>query len=295
MSARIIDGSAIAAAVRSEIKAEVERLKAEHGVVPGLATVLIGDDPASATYVRNKRRACAEVGIQSFGYELPATISQDDLLQLLSELSARCDVHGILVQLPLPSHIDARRVVEAIPVQKDVDGFHPANLGLLGVKGAHVPFAPCTPQGCVELLERSGVQIGGRRAVVLGRSTIVGLPTALMLLARDATVTICHSKTPNIAQVTRSADILVAAIGRPRFVTADMVKPDAVVIDVGINRLADPSDPRGFRLVGDVDFDEVREVASAITPVPGGVGPMTIAMLLRNTLRAALNQLTAAC
>jgi len=295
MSARIIDGSAIAAAVRSEIKAEVERLKAEHGVIPGLATVLIGDDPASATYVRNKRRACAEVGIQSFGYELPATISQDELFQLLSELSARCDVHGILVQLPLPSHIDARRVVEAIPIQKDVDGFHPANLGLLGVKGAHVPFAPCTPQGCVELLERSGVQIGGRRAVVLGRSTIVGLPTALMLLARDATVTICHSKTPNIAQVTRSADILVAAIGRPRFVTADMVKPDAVVIDVGINRLADPSDPRGFRLVGDVDFDEVREVASAITPVPGGVGPMTIAMLLRNTLRAALNQLTAAC
>lgn len=272
MSARIIDGSAIAAAVRSEIKAEVERLKAEHGVIPGLATVLIGDDPASATYVRNKRRACAEVGIQSFGYELPATISQDELLQLLSELSARCDVHGILVQLPLPSHIDARRVVEAIPIQKDVDGFHPANLGLLGVKGAHVPFAPCTPQGCVELLERSGVQIGGRRAVVLGRSTIVGLPTALMLLARDATVTICHSKTPNIAQVTRSADILVAAIGRPRFVTADMVKPDAVVIDVGINRLADPSDPRGFRLVGDVDFDEVREVASAITPVPGGLG-----------------------
>ncbi len=294
MSAKVIDGTAIAALVRAEIKAEVQRLQADRGVTPGLATILIGDNPASATYVRNKRRACEEVGIRSFGYELPATTTEDELLGLLGELSARHDVHGILVQLPLPSHIDAQRIVEAIPPEKDVDGFHPANLGLLGVKGAQAMFAPCTPQGCIELLERSSVQISGRRAVVLGRSTIVGLPTALMLLARDATVTICHSKTPNIAQVTRSADILIAAIGRPRFVTADMVKPDAVVIDVGINRLADPNSQRGFRLVGDVDFEEVREVASAITPVPGGVGPMTIAMLLKNTLRAALRQLAAA-
>lgn len=292
MSAKVIDGVAIAATVRAEIEAEVRRLKAERGITPGLATVLVGDDPASATYVRNKRRACAEVGINSFGYELPVTATQDDLLCLLAELSARPDVHGILVQLPLPSHIDARRVLGAIPLHKDVDGFHPVNLGLLGVRGAQAPFAPCTPQACIELLERSGAQISGRRAVVLGRSTIVGLPVALMLLARDATVTICHSKTPNVAQITRSADILIAAIGRPRFVTADMVKPDAVVIDVGINRVNDPGNPRGFRLVGDVDFDEVQEVAAAITPVPGGVGPMTIAMLLRNTLRAATNQHT---
>jgi 5,10-methylene-tetrahydrofolate dehydrogenase/methenyl tetrahydrofolate cyclohydrolase len=290
MSAKIIDGAAIAAAVRAEVKAEVLRLDAERGIIPGLATVLVGDDPASATYVRNKQRACAEVGIHSFGYELPAMTTEDALLCLIGELSARHDVHGILVQLPLPSHIDARRVVAAIPAEKDVDGFHPANLGLLGVKGAHIPFAPCTPQGCVELLERSAVQISGRRAVVLGRSTIVGLPVALMLLARDATVTICHSKTPNVAQIARGADILIAAIGRPRFVTADMVKPGAVVIDVGINRVEDPTSTRGFRLVGDVDFDEVHEVAAAITPVPGGVGPMTIAMLLRNTLRAATNQ-----
>ena len=294
MSARVIDGAAIAAAVRAEIKTEVQRLQAERGVTPGLATVLVVDNPASATYVRNKRLACAEVGINSFGYELPATTTQDELLRLLAELSVRPDVHGILVQLPLPSHMDARRVLSTIPLHKVVDGFHPVNLGLLGVRDAQAPFAPCTPQACIELLERSGAQISGRRAVVLGRSAIVGLPVALMLLARDATVTICHSKTPNVAQVTRSADILIAAIGQPRFVTADMVKPDAVVIDVGINRVADPSSPRGFRLVGDVDFDEVREVASAITPVPGGVGPMTIAMLLRNTLHAATNQGAAA-
>ncbi|MCL6509868.1 MAG: bifunctional methylenetetrahydrofolate dehydrogenase/methenyltetrahydrofolate cyclohydrolase FolD [Anaerolineae bacterium] len=288
--AQIIDGAAIAAAIRTEIKEEVARLQAEHGVTPGLATVLIGDDPASATYVRNKRRACAEVGIASFGYELPAATSQDEVLRLLRELGSREDVHGILVQLPLPDHMNEAEVLAAVPLTKDVDGFNPINLGLLGVKGRQAPFAPCTPQGCIELLDRSGIRIAGRRAVVLGRSAIVGLPVALMLLARDATVTICHSKTPNIASVTRSADILIAAIGKPRFVTGDMVKPGVVVIDVGINRVADTNSPRGSRLVGDVDFDEVSEEAAAITPVPGGVGPMTIAMLLKNTLIAARRQ-----
>lgn len=288
--AQIIDGAAIAAAIRTEIKEEVARLQAEHGVTPGLATVLIGDDPASATYVRNKRRACAEVGIASFGYELPAATTQDEVLRLLRELGSREDVHGILVQLPLPAHMNEAEVLAAVPLTKDVDGFNPINLGLLGVKGRQAPFAPCTPQGCIELLDRSGIRIAGRRAVVLGRSAIVGLPVALMLLARDATVTICHSKTPNITSVTRSADILIAAIGKPRFVTGDMVKPGVVVIDVGINRVADANSPRGSRLVGDVDFDEVSEEAAAITPVPGGVGPMTIAMLLKNTLIAARRQ-----
>ncbi len=285
--ATIIDGAAIAATIRTEIKEAVARLKAEHGLTPGLATILVGEDPASATYVRNKRKACAEVGITSFGYELPASVTQEEVMRLLQELGARDDVHGILVQLPLPAHLNEAEVLAAVPLQKDVDGFNPINLGLLGVKGRQVPFAPCTPQGCIELLDRSGIRIAGRRAVVLGRSTIVGLPVALMLLARDATVTICHSKTPNIASTTRTADILIAAIGKPRFVTGDMVKAGVVVIDVGINRVADASSPRGSRLVGDVDFDEVSEEASAITPVPGGVGPMTIAMLLRNTLIAA--------
>lgn len=285
--AKIIDGAAIAATIRAEIKAAVARLQAERGVTPGLATVLVGDDPASATYVRNKRKACAEVGIASFGYELPESTTQDELMRLLRDLGAREDVHGILVQLPLPAHLDERAVLAAVPLHKDVDGFNPVNLGLLGVKGQQAPFAPCTPQGCIELLERSDIRIAGRRAVVLGRSTIVGLPVALMLLARDATVTICHSKTPNIASITRAADILIAAIGKPRFVTGDMVKAGVVVIDVGINRIPDASNPRGSRLVGDVDFDEVSEEASAITPVPGGVGPMTIAMLLKNTLIAA--------
>ncbi|MCS7055921.1 MAG: bifunctional methylenetetrahydrofolate dehydrogenase/methenyltetrahydrofolate cyclohydrolase FolD [Thermoflexales bacterium] len=285
--ATIIDGAAIAATIRAEIKDEVARLKAEHGVTPGLATVLVGDNPASATYVRNKRKACAEVGIASFGYELPAHTTQDELMRLVHELGARDDVHGILVQLPLPAHLDEQAILSAVPLHKDVDGFNPVNLGLLGVKGRRPPFAPCTPQGCIELLDRSGIRIAGRRAVVLGRSAIVGLPVALMLLARDATVTICHSQTPNLASITRTADILIAAIGKPRFVTGDMVKAGVVVIDVGINRVTDAGDPRRARLVGDVDFDEVSESAAAITPVPGGVGPMTIAMLLRNTLVAA--------
>lgn len=286
-TAKIIDGTAIAAAIRAEIKAEVAAFQAATGVAPGLATILIGDDVASATYVRNKRKACAEVGIASFGYELPADVSGEEVLRLVNELGARPDVHGILVQLPLPAHLDPDRILAAIPLAKDVDGFHPSNLGLLGVKGKHATFEPCTPKGCIELLVRSGIQIAGKRAVVLGRSTIVGLPVALMLLARDATVTICHSKTPKLASIVREGEIVIAAIGRARFVTGDMIRPGAVVIDVGINRVSDPTAKNGYRLVGDVDFDEVSEEAAAITPVPGGVGPMTIAMLLRNTLTAA--------
>ena len=285
--ANMIDGTAISAAIRAEIKTQVEQLKATSGITPGLATVLIGDNPASAAYVRSKRKACADLGINSFGYELPATASQAEAIALVQELAERADVHGILVQLPLPSHINDQVVLAAVPLDKDVDGFHPSNIGKLGLKGREPAFAPCTPRGCIELLDRSGIAIAGRRAVVLGRSAIVGLPVALMLLARDATVTVCHSKTADLPGVTREADILIAAIGRPRFVTAAMVKPGAAVIDVGINRVPDATKKSGSALVGDVDFDAVSQVASAITPVPGGVGPMTITMLMQNTLTAA--------
>ena len=283
----IINGTEIAAAIRAEVKTGIAELQAERGIVPGLATVLVGDDPASHAYVRSKHKACLEVGMTSFGYVLPAETTQDELLALVHELAGRSDVHGILVQMPLPRQINEDAIIQAIPVGKDVDGFHPANLGLLGVKGKSALFEACTPQGCIELLQRSGIEIAGKRAVVLGRSTIVGLPAALMLLRRDATVTICHSRTPNLPKVTREADILIAAIGRAKFVTADMVKPGAAVIDVGINRITDPGTKSGTRLVGDVDFEAVSPIAGAITPVPGGVGPMTIAMLLRNTLIGA--------
>jgi methylenetetrahydrofolate dehydrogenase (NADP+)/methenyltetrahydrofolate cyclohydrolase len=285
--AQIIDGVRIAADIREEVARGVAQLKQAHGVIPGLATVLVGDDPASHAYVRSKRKACAEAGIASIHHELPADVSQEDLMALLHELAARADVHGILVQLPLPKHLDADAVLGAVPAHKDVDGFHPANLGLLGVKGKRPPFAPCTPAGCIELIERSGHAIAGKHAVVIGRSTIVGLPAAMMLLARDATVTICHSRTADLPAMVRQADIIIAAIGRAHFVTADMVKPGAVVIDVGINRVADAQAAKGYRLTGDVDYAAVEPVAGAITPVPGGVGPMTIAMLLKNTLTAA--------
>lgn len=285
--ANIIDGTAIAAAIRAEIKTEVEQLKTTSGITPGLATVLIGDNAASASYVRSKRKACAELGLTSFGYELPATTSQTEALALVQELAERADVHGILVQLPLPPQINDQVVLAAVPLHKDVDGFHPSNIGKLGLKGRAPTFAPCTPRGCIELLDRSGITIAGKRAVVLGRSAIVGLPVSLMLLARDATVTVCHSKTDDLPSVTREADILIAAIGRARFVTANMVKQGAAVIDVGINRIPDATRKSGSLLVGDVDFDAVSQVASAITPVPGGVGPMTITMLMQNTLTAA--------
>jgi 5,10-methylene-tetrahydrofolate dehydrogenase/methenyl tetrahydrofolate cyclohydrolase len=287
MSAKIIDGKAIAATIRGEIKAEVEAMQAQYGKVPGLATVLVGERRDSQSYVRMKKKACAEVGITSFGHDLPADISQQELLQIVRDLNANPDVHGILVQLPLPDHIDEEEILSAVSLEKDVDGFHPINIGRLSMKRRDPLFIPCTPKGCIELLLRTGVEIEGKRAVVLGRSNIVGLPVSMLLLHRNATLTICHSRTKDLPGVVREADILVVAVGRAEMVRGDWVKPGAVVIDVGMNSVDDPTRERGYRLVGDVAFDEVKEVASAITPVPGGVGPMTIAMLLRNTMDSA--------
>ncbi len=286
MTARIIDGKAIAAEIRQEIKAEVARLREQYDQVPGLATVLVGDDPASATYVRMKGRACEEVGIYSVKPTLPADATQEQVEGLVRELNADPRIHGILVQLPLPSHLDEEAVLSTISLEKDVDGFHPVNIGRLAMKGRKPLFVPCTPLGIMELLKRTEVSLEGSRAVVLGRSNIVGLPVSFLLLHANATVTVCHSRTRDLPSVTREADVLVAAVGRPQMVRRDWVKPGAVVIDVGISRVEDPSRKSGYRLVGDVAFDEVKEVASAITPVPGGVGPMTIAMLLQNTLQA---------
>ena len=287
MTARIIDGQAIAAAIREEVKADVEQLKARHDLTPGLATVLVGERPDSQTYVRMKTRACAEAGINSFGHDLPEDISQDALLAIVQELNANPAIHGILVQLPLPAHIDEEAILAAVSLEKDVDGFHPINIGRLSMKRRAPLFVPCTPKGCIELLDRSGIEIEGKQAVVLGRSNIVGLPVAMLLLHRNATLTICHSRTQNLPDVVRQADILIAAVGRAEMVRGDWIKPGAAIIDVGINPVDDPTKKRGYRLVGDVAFDEAREVASAITPVPGGVGPMTIAMLLRNTTDSA--------
>ncbi len=287
MSAQIIDGKAIAETVRGEVKAEVEVMRARYGKVPGLATVLVGERKDSQSYVRSKKKACAEVGMASLGSDLPADTSQDELLKVVRDLNANPDVHGILVQLPLPAHIDEEEILAAISIEKDVDGFHPLNIGRLSMKRREPLYVPCTPRGCIELLIRTGVPIEGKRAVVLGRSNIVGLPVAMLLLHRNATLTICHSRTKDLPGVVREADILIAAVGRAEMVRRDWVKPGAVVIDVGINSVDDPTNPKGYRLVGDVAFDEVKEVASAITPVPGGVGPMTIAMLLRNTMDGA--------
>lgn len=287
MSAQIIDGNVIAERMQAEIAAAVQKMKDEHGVTPGLAAVLVGDNPASRQYVGMKRRRCAKVGIDSFGYELPATTTQEELHKLILELNADPKVHGILVQLPLPDHIDEEAILGAIQLEKDVDGFHPVNIGRLAMKGREPLFIPATPYGCMVLLDEVGVQVSGANAVVLGRSNIVGLPAAMLLLHRNATVTICHSRTRDLPAVVRTADILIAAVGRPEMVKADWVKPGAVVIDVGSNRIEDPAAEKGYRWVGDVAFDEVKEVAGAITPSPGGVGPMTITMLLKNTLRAA--------
>ena len=279
MPARIIDGKALAAQVRDSVKPAVERLGAR-GVRPGLAVILAGDDPASHTYVRNKIKACADTGVRSQLHELPAAIAESALLEQVRALNEDPLVHGILVQMPLPKHIRSASILDAVSPAKDVDGFHPANLGAL-VAGLPA-VAPCTPAGVMRMLAAEGVVLEGRSAVVLGRSTIVGKPMALLLLQRDATVTICHSRTTHLAEVARQADILVAAVGRAKFVTAAMVKPGACVIDVGVNRLADG------KLAGDVDYAAVREVAGMITPVPGGVGPMTVAMLIHNAVNAAL-------
>jgi methylenetetrahydrofolate dehydrogenase (NADP+)/methenyltetrahydrofolate cyclohydrolase len=278
MSAIIIDGAAIARQVLAEQKILAEELSAR-GCTPGLAVLLVGDDPASAVYVRSKERACREAGVQTFDTRLPAGTTEAELLQRVDQLNADSRVHGILVQLPLPRHINAVTVLQRIAVEKDVDGFNWRNLGAL--LDGHPALAPCTPSGSMLLLERAGVPIAGRHAVVLGRSSIVGKPAALMLLERNATVTICHSRTADLAAITRQADILLCAIGRPRMITADMVKPGAAVIDIGINRLPDG------KLCGDVDFDTVRGPAGWITPVPGGVGPMTVAMVIANAISAA--------
>ncbi|MCS6811821.1 MAG: bifunctional methylenetetrahydrofolate dehydrogenase/methenyltetrahydrofolate cyclohydrolase FolD [Tepidimonas sp.] len=278
MTAQLIDGVALARHWRQRV-AERAAALAARGQRPGLAVILVGDDPASQVYVRNKVKACGEAGIHSVLETYPASLSEDELLGRIAALNADPAVHGILVQLPLPPHLNAQRVIEAIAPQKDVDGFHVANAGalLVGQPG----FWPCTPYGCMKMLEHIGCELRGRHAVVVGRSNIVGKPMALMLLQASATVTICHSATADLAHHTRQADVLVAAVGRPRMITAGMVKPGAVVLDVGINRLPDG------KLCGDVDFDGVRQVAGWITPVPGGVGPMTIAMLLLNTVQAA--------
>ena len=287
MTAQLIDGKGTAATIHEEIKTEVEKLKADHNIVPGLATVLVGENPASQFYVRSKQKRCAEVGIQSFGHNLPESASQEEVDELVAELNDNPEVHGILVQLPLPKHLNEEQVLAAVGLDKDVDGFHPVNIGRLAMKGREPLFAPCTPSGCIELLDRYNIEIEGKEAVVLGRSNIVGLPVAMLLLKRNATITICHSRTQDLPATCRRADILIAAVGRPQMVKADWVKPGAAVIDVGINRVDDPSAKRGYRLVGDVDFEAVSEVAGYLTPVPGGVGPMTIAMLLRNTLTSA--------
>jgi methylenetetrahydrofolate dehydrogenase (NADP+)/methenyltetrahydrofolate cyclohydrolase len=279
MTARLIDGKVLAAQVRAAAKPAVERLAAL-GVQPGLAVIIAGDDPASHTYVRNKIKACADTGVRSELHQLPGNTTQSELLDRVRALNADPRVHGILVQMPLPKHVDSTAILDAVSPEKDVDGFHPANLGALvaGLPGV----APCTPAGVMRMLASEDVALAGSNAVVLGRSTIVGKPMALLLLQRDATVTICHSRTKNLAAVTRQADVLVAAVGRARFVTANMVKPGACVIDVGVNRLEDG------KLAGDVDFAAVCEVAGLITPVPGGVGPMTVAMLIHNAVNAAL-------
>ena len=287
MTAMVIDGKAIAAELRKEVAKGVEQLVATGTMPPGLATVLVGVNPASQTYVRMKRKACAEVGIESFGFELPVDTSQEDVEKVVKELNADPKVHGILVQLPLPAGLDEEAVLKAISIEKDVDGFHPLNIGRLAQKGREPLFVPCTPAGCIVLLKKAGAQLEGARAVVAGRSNIVGMPAALLLVKENATVTICHSRTRDLPSVCREADVLIAAIGRPEMIRGDWIKPGAYVIDVGVNRVDDPSRKRGYRLVGDVAFEEAKEVAGAITPVPGGVGPMTIAGLLRNTLHSA--------
>jgi 5,10-methylene-tetrahydrofolate dehydrogenase/methenyl tetrahydrofolate cyclohydrolase len=287
MTAKIIDGKAIAASIQDEVRAEAELLKTKYGITPGLATVLVGEIPASVTYVRSKQKTCDELGMRSVGYHLPETTSEAEVVDLVRRLGADPTIHGILVQVPLPPHMNQETVLNAVPIEKDVDGFHPINIGRLSMKNREPLFVPCTPFGCIVLLDRAGVKIEGAEAVVVGRSNIVGLPVAMLLLHRNATVTICHSRTRDLGEVTRRADIMIVAIGKPRFIKADMVKPGAAIIDVGINRVEDPTAKSGFRLVGDVDFEGVQEVAGAITPVPGGVGPMTIAMLMKNTLTAA--------
>lgn len=277
MAAKLLDGKSLAADIREGLRLEVEELKRE-GRAPGLAVVIVGDDPASRRYVNNKKKACEHVGITSYEYALPGETTQEELLALVDKLNQDSSIDGILVQLPLPSHLDEKAVIYNIDPKKDVDAFHPFNVGKIMI-GEPI-FAPCTPAGVMELIALTGIEVSGKECVVVGRSNIVGKPQAMLLLAQNGTVTVCHSRTKDLAEVTKRADILVAAVGKAKLIKGDMVKPGAVVIDVGMNRLEDGS------WSGDVDFEEVKEVASAITPVPGGVGPMTIAMLMKNTVTA---------
>jgi methylenetetrahydrofolate dehydrogenase (NADP+)/methenyltetrahydrofolate cyclohydrolase len=287
MTAQLIDGKLIAQQVRENVAAEVAKRTAAGKPQPVLATVLVGDRPDSAAYVASKGKACQELGMGSVSEHLPADATQEEVEALVKRLNADPKINGILVQLPMPGHIDEERVLSLINIEKDVDGFSPVNIGRLAQKGRDPLFVPCTPYGCIYLLEQSGVKIEGSNAVVLGRSNIVGMPAALLLIRGNATVTVCHSRTRDLPSVVRQADILIAAIGRTEMVRGDWVKPGAAVIDVGINSVPDATKKSGHRLVGDVNFNEAKEVAGFITPVPGGVGPMTIAMLMRNTLRAA--------
>lgn len=288
MVAKLIDGNEIAGQIREELKKKIADLKSK-GVTPGLAVILVGDDPASQVYVRMKGKACEELGLYSETIRLPANYPEEALLKMIDDLNVNPKIHGILVQLPLPDHINETKVLNRIDPEKDVDGFHPVNVGrmLIGDPG----FLPCTPHGIQELLVRSGNSPEGKHVVVVGRSNIVGKPVAAILMQKkpgaNATVTVCHSRTKNLPEVTRMGDILIAAMGVPEFIKADMVKEGAVVIDVGVNRVDDPSSKKGYKLVGDVDFDAVKQKASAITPVPGGVGPMTIVMLMKNTVLSA--------
>lgn len=278
---KIIDGKAVSAKVRQEIKKEVEKLK-DKGITPGLAVVIVGQDPASRVYVNNKKKACLELGMYSEEYALPEETTQEELLRLVQKLNDKEDIHGILVQLPLPKHLDEKTVINNIDPKKDVDAFHPVNVGKIMI--GDYDYLPCTPAGIMELLKDTGIDLTGKECVVIGRSNIVGKPMAMLLLHQNATVTICHSKTRNLKEIVKRADIVVAAVGRANFVTADMVKEGAVVIDVGMNRL------ENGKLCGDVNFDEVSKIAGFITPVPGGVGPMTITTLMKNTLTAAQKQ-----
>ena len=288
MTAKLILGKEVSEEIYGELRQRIEALKAR-GVTPGLAVVLVGDDPASQVYVRKKGEMCEELGMRSMTIVMPKETTQEELLRKVAELNADPSIHGYLVQLPLPDHIDEEAVIDAIDPSKDVDCFHPSNVGRMLI--GDPDFLPATPAGVQQMLVRSGIETVGRHVVVVGRSNIVGKPMAAMMVQRgagaDSTVTVVHSKTPNLAEITSTADILVVAIGKPRFITADMVKEGTVVIDVGTNRIQDPTHPKGSRLVGDVDFDAVKEKASYITPVPGGVGPMTICMLMANAVRAA--------
>lgn len=284
---KIIDGKSISVSIKEEVKSETQKLLFEKNIIPGLAFVIVGDNPASKVYVKNKGRACEEIGFHSVTTNLPESTTESELLELISEFNSDKNIHGILVQLPLPKHINESKIIEAIDFKKDVDGFHPQNVGRLSI--GQSCFIPCTPFGIVELIKRSKIETSGKNVVVIGRSNIVGKPMASLFLRKDlnATVTVCHSATKDIKQFSTEADILIAAIGKPEFVTSDMIKKGAVIIDVGINRVDDANSPKGSRLTGDVDFNSCFEKVSKITPVPGGVGPMTIAMLMRNTLDSA--------